>query len=281
MLIDRKRVVQAFSAYVANYNAEDEKILLKIKHTYRVAAISEQIAEAIGLDACDRDLAWLIGMLHDIGRFEQLRRFGTFIDADSIDHAHFGVELLFEDGLLGEFIEDGNQMAKCVSESDVVSETDACRDDILVIKKAIWNHSSFRIEDGLSPRELLFAKLIRDADKIDILKVATDTPLEELYNVTTEQIHAAPVTEKVMEQFRKEQTILRAVKKVPIDHRVGHIALVFELEFSESYGLVKKQGYLEKLFDIRTTNPQIAGQFEELKSIVKNFLHSKNNIEFG
>lgn len=272
IIIDRKRVLQAFRSYVEDYNADDDKILLKIKHTYRVASISEQIAEATGMGDYDKDLAWLIGMLHDIGRFEQLRRFGTFIDADSIDHAHFGVDLLFEDGLLGEFIEIDAQNAAEIGQSEGELPQSGLNRDIMVLKRAIWNHNSFRIEDGLSSRELLFTKLLRDADKIDILKVATDTPLEKLYNVSAEQIHAHPVTEAVMEQFRQEQTILRAIKRAPVDHRVGHIALVFELEFPESYQLVKTQGYLRKLLDFSTPNKQIAVQFAELRQIVDKFL---------
>ena len=55
--------------------ASDEKIKLKIDHTYRVAGLCQRIAESLGLSEPDVDIAWLLGMLHDIGRFEQIRRF--------------------------------------------------------------------------------------------------------------------------------------------------------------------------------------------------------------
>lgn len=258
--IDREQVRQAFDCYVKNYNKDDEKILLKIKHTYRVAAISEQIAKEVGLSGYERDLAWLIGMLHDIGRFEQLRRYDTFVDADSIDHAQFGVELLFSENLWEAFVGCDCRMPS---------------EDVRVLERAIANHSAFRIEDGLSERELLYAKIIRDADKIDILKVAGDTPLETIYNVTTAQIHAEPVTEAVMEQFRQQQAIVRADKRVPIDNLVGHIALVFELEFSGSYRLVAKQGYLKRLLAFQTENPVLAEQFRELRNRMEQFLTHK------
>ena len=86
MVIDRERVKQAFQEYTGTYDIHDEKIRLKVEHTYRVADISEQIAEKLGLSEEDIALAWLIGMLHDIGRFEQLRRFHTFVDSQSIMH---------------------------------------------------------------------------------------------------------------------------------------------------------------------------------------------------
>ncbi|MBR2699682.1 MAG: HD domain-containing protein, partial [Clostridia bacterium] len=66
MILNRNAVTAAFERYVAGYNAADPKIKLKIDHTYRVAGLCERIAADIS--AADVDLAWLCGMLHDIGR---------------------------------------------------------------------------------------------------------------------------------------------------------------------------------------------------------------------
>ena len=38
-----------------------------------------------------------------------------------------------------------------------------------IIRKAIKNHNKFEIEKRLTEKELIFAKIIRDADKIDII----------------------------------------------------------------------------------------------------------------
>ena len=102
IFIDREKVRKTFADYTANYNAQDEKIKLKINHTYRVAGLCDRIADSIGLVGEDRDIAWLLGMLHDVGRFEQIRRYHTFNDANSIDHAKLGADLLFNDGLMEE-----------------------------------------------------------------------------------------------------------------------------------------------------------------------------------
>lgn len=96
MQIDRKKVIRTFQDYVDNYNSQDAKVRLKIEHTYRVSELCESIAQSLHLDAKNCSLAWLLGMLHDIGRFEQLRNYGTFNDARSIDHALYGAEILFE-----------------------------------------------------------------------------------------------------------------------------------------------------------------------------------------
>lgn len=260
LLIDRERIKNTFADYVRKYNAEDEKILLKIRHTYRVAEISERIAAGQGLSARDVDLAWLIGMLHDIGRFEQLRQYGTFVDAQSIDHAHFGVELLFQEGLIRDYVD--------LPEN---GETDQYP-DMQVIKCAIWNHSAYRIEPGVDERTLLFCKMIRDADKVDIFKVAYDTPLEVLYPFSKREIMQSAISPAVMQAYREEHAILRSLKKTPVDFMVGHIALAFELEFPASRQITQEQGYLQKLLSFQSDNPETRLQFDEMRVQMKRYL---------
>ena len=98
MKIDRDREQRAFAAYTEHYNAADPKVKLKIDHTYRVAALCARIARSLSLPPEDVDLAWLCGLLHDVGRFEQLRRYNTFIDSQSVSHAALSVQVLFDEG---------------------------------------------------------------------------------------------------------------------------------------------------------------------------------------
>ena len=72
----------------------------------KVAELSEMIARGIGMDEENVQLAKVIGLLHDIGRFEQLRRFHDFRDYLTVDHAQLGVEILKENHLIRSFVED-------------------------------------------------------------------------------------------------------------------------------------------------------------------------------
>ena len=62
MKIDRKKVLHVFAAYVENYNSQDEKVRLKIEHTYRVSELCERIAASLNLTKKEIDLAWLLGI---------------------------------------------------------------------------------------------------------------------------------------------------------------------------------------------------------------------------
>ena len=280
MIIDRKKVKNVFKEYTDNYDTSDEKIKLKVDHTYRVAALSERIARSLGLGDDDTNLAWLIGMLHDIGRFEQLKNYGTFSDAESIDHAHYGVELLFEDGLIEKFVSENAAKdlkgTKDLKETAVKSESEEKEtkeiSELDILRKAIWNHSAYRVEEGLSERVRMFCNIIRDADKIDILKVNYDVTLEVIYDVTTEELKNSGVTDEVMKAFMEHHAVLRSLKKTPIDNLVGHAALVFELVYNESFKIVKEQGYIEKMLSYVSDNQDTVKKFEIMHNDMNKFL---------
>ena len=88
-MIDFKSARAAFEEYLKEYDRDDDKIRLKIVHTYCVVDCVENIARRMGLPREDRELGMLIGLLHDIGRFEQIKRYDSFMP-DTMDHAAYG-----------------------------------------------------------------------------------------------------------------------------------------------------------------------------------------------
>lgn len=256
MNIDRQKALNAFREYTTHYDVSDEKVKLKIDHSYRVCGLCQQIATQSGFDENEIELAWLTGLLHDVGRFEQLKRYGTFIDAQSIDHAEFGADILFQEGKIRDYVED-------ISEDELLEKTVRC-------------HSAYRVPTNYTAREKKFADLLRDADKIDILKVNIIVPFEEIYNVTTYDLKHCKVTEEVMQAFFEEHAVLRSLKKTPVDNLVGHISLVYELVYPISRKLVYEQGYLNKLMDFQSelseTNAQFAKIREKMAAYIERIL---------
>ncbi|MDE6616477.1 MAG: HD domain-containing protein [Lachnospiraceae bacterium] len=274
LITDRKKIIDEFASYTSNYDISDEKIRLKVEHTYRVAGLCDRIARSLGMAEDDINMAWAIGMLHDIGRFDQIRQYGTFSDEDSVDHAHYATELLFGKGMIADYfgsintgvyhyIENGSTDGKGLSRS------------LDIIKKAIYNHSAYRIEEGLDEREVLFCNIIRDADKLDIFKVVNDTPLENIYSINKEEISTTEVTGSVMQALREKHAVLRSLKKTPADYIAAYIALAFELVFPESFYILKEQGYLDNLLDFKTDNQDTKQQFQEIRKIIEEHITEK------
>lgn len=269
MRIDRNRVLQRFKEYTDAYDASDEKIALKIRHTYRVAGLCEQIARSEKRSEEEQSLAWLLGMLHDVGRFEQLRRYDTFSDADSVDHAQLGADILFAGN------KSGAVPAADADEGGMIRELIGDASEDALIETAVRVHSAYRVPEGLDERTELFCHILRDADKIDILRVNIETPLEEIYNTTKEVLYHAEVSDAVMESFYERHATLRSIKRTPVDHIAGHVSLIYELVFPESFRIVQEQGYWKKLIGFPSENPKTAGQLQELREEMEKFLAEK------
>lgn len=275
--INRKNVINAFAEYVRNYDPSDEKIKLKIDHTYRVAGLCQRIAESLGLSEPDVDIAWLLGMLHDIGRFEQIRRFGTFNDVQSVDHAEFGADLLFKEGLIRKFAEgyyEECELARSGNEEaeQIIKNNEHHNKDTGLLEMAIRQHNKYRVKEDLTERQRMFCDILRDADKVDIFKVNADIPMEIIYDVTTEELKNGIITKEVLESFYKKETVLKSVRRSAVDHIVGHISLLFELVYKESYRQAKEQGYVYKLLDFKSDVPEVNAEFDDMRKYVDEFL---------
>ncbi len=271
MKIDRQAALHSFREYVSRYDIDMPMIRLKVEHTYRVAELCEQIARSLALAEADVDLAWLIGLLHDIGRFEQQKNFGTFNDAISIDHAQYGASILF--GNKNDVEAAKSSKAAMPLESAEISirsfVEDSDEDD--TIHTAVYYHSAYRVPEELDERTAMFCHILRDADKIDILKVNVEFPLEEIYNVGTKELYTSQVTPEVLESFDEEHAVLRKLKKTPVDNVVGHISLVYELVYPISLRIVTEQGYLDKLMSFQSWNPVTEKQFVHIREKMRRY----------
>lgn len=288
MKINREHIKKTFQEYTDRYDSTNPKIKLKIDHTYRVANLCEQIAQSLELSAAEVDLAWLSGMLHDVGRFEQLRRYNTFSDAQSIDHARFAVELLYDEGLIADYVPEisttelvaGARTWRSMGgakESPTAQSEDMPLSDILqTLRIAIGEHSAYRIQKGLDERTRMFCQILRDADKVDIFRVICDTPMEEVYGFQTKDILRSAITPEVMQAFYEHHAVLRKLKKCPADYIVAHGSLTFELVYPESLRIAKEQGYLKQMMSFQSENPDTAEMFEDLRKDLNGYLEERS-----
>lgn len=288
MKINREHIKKTFQEYTDRYDSTNPKIKLKIDHTYRVADLCEQIAQSLELSAAEVDLAWLSGMLHDVGRFEQLRRYNTFSDAQSIDHARFAVELLYDEGLIADYVPEISTTELVAdartwrsmggaNESPTAQSEDMPLSDILqTLRIAIGEHSAYRIQKGLDERTRMFCQILRDADKVDIFRVICDTPMEEVYGFQTKDILRSAITPEVMQAFYEHHAVLRKLKKCPADYIVAHGSLTFELVYPESLRIAKEQGYLKQMMSFQSENPDTAEIFEDLRKDLNGYLEERS-----
>lgn len=236
-------MIETFKAYVKNYDLRNKFIEYKYWHTFRVVENAKELSELLKLNDEDTYLAETIALLHDIGRFEQLKRYNTLYDKGSMDHANYAVELLFEKNFIKNFKID-NKYYK-------------------IIKSAIYYHNKFEIGNELAERELLHAKIIRDADKIDIINKLIDK-LE--FNEVD-----MPLSAEVLNTIKNEKSVPYALIKNDNDKLAINFAYVFDINFNESIKIIyQNEGYQKYFNSIKNKK-----HFEEIYDIVINYMKKR------
>ena len=251
-MIDIKKSKDEFMKYTNNYDIENENIERKIYHSLRVMEISKKIATNMGLENEKIELATLIGLLHDIGRFEQFKIYQTYSDLESIDHGDLGADILKQNNFIRNFIKEAKY------------------DEIIL--KSVQNHNKYKIADDLNKEEKLFCKIVRDADKIDILYEA----IEIFWKKGREEIQNDLISDKVYNEFLNKKQIKKDknMKKNGIDKLVLMLAFVFDINFHESLEILKKEDYLNKIlnnFDFKRQDTK--EKIENIRNVLNLYLN--------
>lgn len=253
--MDLQFAKKQFERYLDNYDRKDDKVRLKIAHTYGVVECSRQIAERMGLSREDQELAELIGLLHDIGRFEQVKRFDSF-EPGVMDHAAFGVQILFEEGMIRQFIKEDRWDS--------------------IIRTAIAKHSDFKLEGIEGERELLHAKIIRDADKLDNCRVKVVDDIETILGVSEQEVGKEKISDEVMRQFLRRDSILSPTRKTKMDYWLSYLAYFFDINFDETLDIIREKRYVEKIIErIPYSNPDTVKQMKMVRELLADYMRER------
>nr|WP_305132970.1 HD domain-containing protein [Thomasclavelia cocleata] len=229
-------------------------------HTYHVAENAKKIAQELKLSKEDIELAELIGILHDIGRFEELK-ITKELNSVKFDHAGHGSKMLFEEDMIRKFIED--------------SQYDN------IIKKSIENHSRLEIEENLDERTLLHSKIIRDADKIDNYRVKKDEKVEAIFPKRVnkiEDMEESKLSDKVYNTVLDKKCVDIHNRVTPLDFWVCILAFTFDLNFEVSYKIVKENDYINVLVDrFEYRDEETKNRMEKVRKIINGYIDEKTN----
>lgn len=254
-MIDMNLAKEAFEQYLNEFDRNDPKISLKIVHTYGVVHYTQQVCQRMKLNEEDTNLSLLIALLHDIGRFEQVRLYDSF-EHTTMSHAHFGVDLLKKDQFIRKFVHDSQY------------------DDMIF--KAIYHHSDYKLENIEDERTLFFCKMIRDTDKLDNCRVKLVDPIEVLLNETKEEVGSEIITDKVWESCLNYQSVLLSDRQSKVDYWVSYIAYFFDINFKESFQIIEENDFVSKtIHRIPYSNKETKEKMEYLEFITNEYIHQK------
>lgn len=254
-MINYELAKNAFENYLDNYDRNDPKVSLKIIHTYGVVNYTKEVCKRMNLCQEDTNLGLLIALLHDIGRFEQIKRFDSF-EHTTMSHAHYGCQILFEENHIRDFIE--------------TDEYDS------IIYEAIYRHSDYKLENIDDERTLFFCQLIRDADKLDNCRVKLEDSIEVMLNESAESVGNGIICDKVWKSCLKHESVLLSDRETKIDYWVSYVAYFFDINFKESFQIIQENEFVSKtIHRINYTNPITNQKMHELENIVNDYIQKR------
>lgn len=216
-----------------------QAVKLKRDHTCRVVDEMQDLCASLGFDRRCTLLASIAALFHDVARFEQFRRFRTFADNRSVNHAELGISILAEARLLDDL-------------EPVDTERIIC---------AIRHHNAVAVPAGLDDERLLFCRLLRDADKIDIYRVvvehdaASDPARNEIVRLGIPE--GASVTPEICARVLRRETVPYEMVSTLDDFRLIQLGWIFDLNFPHSFRRVRARGYVSSISKALPSTPEI------------------------
>ncbi len=254
-----KKSQQFFLEYTASYIANNEscryQLLYKRNHSLRVSGLAGLIAKRLHMSEKEILFARLIGLYHDIARFDQYTKFNTFRDGDSFDHGDYGSELLKALPLFAELGEETRAVLEC----------------------SVRFHNKREVPATLDGDFLLGTKLARDADKLDIFYV-TKRGLRDGTNhlISIARSENQEVTPEVVAALALKKPIDYRIVKTELDFLLVKVGWVYDLNFVPSLALLRKGKSLQAIMDVLPQTPEVQEQLRGVDMYMdESLLHEK------
>ncbi|MFP4015303.1 MAG: HD domain-containing protein [Chitinispirillaceae bacterium] len=227
----------------------DSAICLKVRHTNNVEREIVQLTDSLSMSREERYLAQICAILHDIGRFEQYARYHTFSDLRSENHAAIGLRVIEKFGVLRGFFSEDEDL----------------------ISSVVLNHNRAYLPKSDNSRFIHFLKLVRDADKLDILHMMTD------------YYEGAHVSEVVCVGLPDQPAISKEILKSIVTGEIGRtehmktrndfkllqISWIFDFNFAWSFSVIDSKRYIDRIGSVLPQTESVTAALNSAHKFLK------------
>lgn len=244
-----------FSAFakskIAAAQVDASPLILKRLHTLHVYTNTRRIAAREGFAPELARVCALTGLYHDLARFDQYLQYGTFKDSQSRNHGVWAVKLL----KLHQRLED---------EPVFIRNT---------VSAAIAMHNRAALPASITGDVKLAAMTIRDADKLDILRVMDEhLSAPGPYNPTVvlglpddPNLHSETVIDAALHHKPALYADLRSVN----DFRLLLGSWLFDMNFAASKEMFCSKGHAARLVSALPDNTVYSKARREILACLK------------
>lgn len=250
-----------FTEYVRPFYTADDDFLnqninLKECHTHRVCQAMRELTGALKMNGDDARLAETIALFHDVGRFEQFKQYRTYKDTISENHGLLGLKVLREHRVLAALTDE----------------------ERLLVERAIEFHGAIKL-GALDDRTRHFAKMIRDADKLDIFAL-----LVENYRILAEEPErfkwelefpdSPECSPDIVSALLNNQLISYEMLKTLTDAKLLQLGWVFDVNFDHTLRQICDRGYLQTLIRFLPDTDEIRLVTNHVLAYVQNRIYN-------
>ena len=244
-----------FNEYTEKFNKgskeKKKNINLKITHSKRVSENMEEIIEDFEMSEYERYLAKIIALYHDIGRFKQYEEYNTFSDYKSDDHGIIGVNVIKENHLINDIKKDYQD----------------------IIYKAIKNHNNAKLNlnNFTNDKELFYAKLIRDADKLDIWNIFMKKYKNEDENNYLINLSYNPkISDEIYNKVLNRESIKYNKLKTVNELKLMQMSWVYDINFKKTLEIIEKRNYIKTIYNSMDKSEKADKIHNNIKQFIEN-----------
>ncbi len=231
--------IKFFEEYVSKFDKNNEKVNHKYNHTYRVVGYAKDIAKSLNLDEKEFNRASVCALFHDLGRFEQVTKYDTYEDSKSIDHGDRSYEILIENNYNDE-----------------------------IVQKAVKFHNKKEVPkfDELTD---MHCKLVRDADKVDILIIHGTSVKDNNYRIDDVIINNFKNRELIDNGYGASNDFMYVLRE---------LAFFFDVNFKRSMEIILENDLLNKKLNLIRSDIN-KEQVNIIEKELKEFIKERFDIE--
>ena len=247
-----------YDAYVLEFSSEDPEIQINIdllkEHASRVIENVNELALSINFDESNLFLLQAAALLHDIGRFEQLVKHGTYADNEDSNHIQIGLSVIEEHEVLKALEEEERQLViDCVKKHDL-SELPKNSDE----------HSLAMID------------LLRDADRIDVLRIVSDyythKKVHPNRHLDMELKDMPAIAKKIGKAVMAEKVATREDVVTLNDLKLYQMSWIFDMKHKRSFKMVSEKSYIKAIFETLPKSDIVIDMYRNMKIFMENQL---------
>lgn len=226
-------------------------------HSMRVSNNIALLAKTLLQTDEEKHIAEIIALFHDYGKAVLIVQ-GTESPIN-IQHNHAALS------------------AKLVQQMEFYSKLPS--DVQIIVHKAIENHNKLKLGKLDNEQQNLFARLLRDADKLDILEASyrffkEKNGLQPI--ITLDLLNQVDVSEKIIKSILTGKTAAVEDMKSMNDYRLLILSMAFDLNFKYTFRILSEKQLIQKIYETLPKRDQIIDAYRAIKLFVENKFIASN-----